>query len=103
MKKRQNDFDEDILDIVDVALKEAYINTDERLIIWPNGEKLTVDQSAEKINGENDLDDEVVKDCIMAWVEMDAQHENENKKQEEIFIEEIQNWVNDYYREKKLL
>jgi len=69
MKKRQNDFDdEDILDIVDEAFKEAYVNTDERLIIWPNGERLTVDQSAEKIKGENDLDNEVVKDCIMAWV-----------------------------------
>ena len=101
MKKRQNDFDdEDILDIVDEALKEAYINTDERLIIWPNGERLTVDQSAEKIKGENELDNEVVKDCIMGWVEMDAQPENKNKKQEEIFVEEIQNWVNDYYSEK---
>ena len=101
MKKRQNDFDdEDILDIVDEALKEAYINTDERLIIWPNGERLTVDQSAEKIKGENELDNEVVKDCIMAWVEMDAQPENKNKKQEEIFVEEIQNWVKDYYSEK---
>jgi hypothetical protein len=30
MKKRKNDFDdEDILDIVDEAFKEAYINTDE--------------------------------------------------------------------------
>ena len=96
MKKRQNEFDdEDILDIVDEALKEAYINTDERLVIWPNGERLTVDQSAEKITGENDLDNEVVKDCIMAWVEMDAQHENENKKQEEMFIEETQNLVSD--------
>jgi hypothetical protein len=102
MKKRQKDFDdEDILDIVDVALKEAYINTDKRLIIWPDGEKLTVEQSAEKINGENDLDVEVVKDCIMAWVEMDAQHEKKNKKQEELFVEELQNWVNDYYSEKK--
>ena len=101
MKKRQNDFDdEDILDIVDEAFKEAYINTDEWLIIWPNGERLTVDQSAEKIKGENDLDNEVVKDCIMAWVEMDAQPENKNKKQEEIFVEEIQNWVKDYYSEK---
>jgi len=101
MKKRKNDFDdEDILDLVDEALKEAYINTDERLIIWPNGERLTVDQSAEKIKGENELDNEVVKDCIMAWVEMDAQPENKNKKQEEIFVEEIQNWVNDYYSEK---
>jgi hypothetical protein len=61
---------------------------------------LTVDQSAEKIKGENELDNEVVKDCIMAWVEMDAQPENKNKKQEEIFVEEIQNWVNDYYSEK---
>jgi hypothetical protein len=101
MKKRQNDFDdEDILDIVDEALKEAYINTDERLIIWPNGERLTVDQSAKKIIGDNDLNNEVVKDCIMAWVEMDAQPENKNKKQEELFVEEIQNWVNDYYSEK---
>ena len=101
MKKRQNDFDdEDILDIVGEALKEAYINTDERFIIWPSGERFTVDQSAEKIKGENDLDNEVVKDCIMAWVEMDAQPENKNKKQEEIFVEEIQNWVNDYYNEK---
>jgi hypothetical protein len=24
----------------------------------------------------------------------------ENKKQEEIFVEEIQNWVNDYYSER---
>ena len=101
MKKRQNDFDdEDILDIVGEALKEAYINTDERFIIWPSGERFTVDQSAEKIKGENNLDNEVVKDCIMAWVEMDAQSENKNKKQEEIFVEEIQNWVNDYYNEK---
>jgi len=101
MKKRQNDFDdEDILYIVDEALKEAYINTDERLIIWPNGERLTLDQSAEKIKGDNDLDNEVVKDCIMAWVEMDAPPENKKKKQEEIFVEEIQNWVKDYYSEK---
>lgn len=101
MKKRQNDFDdEDILDFVDEALKEVYINTDERLIIWPNGERLTVDQSAEKIKGDNDLDNEVVKDCIMAWVEMDAPPENKNKKQEDIFVEEIQNWVNDYYSER---
>ena len=92
MKKRQDDFDnEDILDIVDEALKVAYINTDERLIIWPNGERLTLDQSAEKIKGDNDLDNEVVKDYIMAWVEMNAPLENKNEKQEEIFVEEIQN------------
>jgi len=101
MKKRQTDFDdEDILDIVDEALKEAYINTDERLIIWPNGERLTVDQSAEKMKGENEFDYEMVKDGIMAWVEMDAKPENKNKKQEEIFVEELQNWVNDYYSKK---
>ena len=104
MKKRQNDFDdEDILVIADEALKEAYINSDERLIIWPNGERLTVDQSAEKIKAENDLDIEVVKDSIMAWVEMDAQPEKNNKRQEEIFVEEIQNWVNDYYSEKNVV
>ena len=101
MKKRQTDFDvEDILEIVDEALKAASINTDERLIIWPNGERLTVDQSAKKMKGENDLDNEMVKDGIMAWVEMDAQPENKNKKQEEIFIKEIQNWVNEYYSGK---
>ena len=101
MKKRQNDFDdEDILDIVDEALEEAHINTDERLIIWPNGERLTLDLCAEKIKGEKDLDNDVVKDCIMAWVEMDAQPENKNKKQEEVFVEDIQNWVSDYYSEK---
>ena len=101
MKKRQIDFDhEDILDIVDEALKAASINTDERLIIWPNGERLTVDQSAKKMKGENDLDNEMVKDGIMAWVEMDAQPEDKNKKQEEIFIKEIQNWVNEYYSGK---
>ena len=50
MKKIQNDFDEeDILDIVDEALEKASINTDERLIIFPSGERLTVDQTAEKI------------------------------------------------------
>jgi len=102
MNERQNDFnDEDILDIVDETLEEACINTDERIIIWPNGEKLTVDQSAEKINGEKNLDNiEVVKDCIMAWVEMDAQPEATNQKQEEIFLEDIKKWVNDYYSEK---
>ena len=95
------DDEEDILDIVDDAIKEAFISTEKRLIIWPNDERLTVDQSAEKIKGENDLDKEVVKDCIMAWVEMDAQPEHKIIKQEEIFIKEIQNWVNEYYSENK--
>jgi hypothetical protein len=88
MKKRTNDSDyEDIIDIIDEALNEAYINTEERLIILPKGERLTVDQVAEKINSENNFDDDLVKDSIMAWVEMDAQFENRGKKQEEILVE----------------
>jgi hypothetical protein len=100
MKNKQFD-EEDIIDIVDEALDESFINTDERLIIWPSGERLTLDQTAEKINNENNLDNEVIKDCIMAWIEMKAQPEATNKKQEEILFEDIKNWVNDYYSDKK--
>lgn len=103
MKKKQNDFDDDeiILDIVTEALREAYIDTDERLIVWPDGKRLTVDQSAERINKKNDFDIEVMKDCIMAWVEMDAQPQNMNRKKEDILEKDLRNWVNDYYEEKQ--
>ncbi len=103
MKIKQNDFDDDeiILDIVAEALREAYIDTEERLIVWSDGKRLTVDQSADRINKKKVFDIEVIKDCIMAWVEMDAQPQNMNKKKEAIFEKDLRNWVNDYYKEKQ--
>ena len=56
---------------IQLALDGADIDLNERKIIWADGERLSINQSAEKIKSCSAVDIKILKKHIILWLEMD--------------------------------
>jgi hypothetical protein len=86
-------------DVVE-ALEAADVDTNDRRIIWKDGERLTVDETANRIKKKSNVDIEHIKRGILTWLEMEFVPANMNEKQMEIFEEKISNWIKDHDKER---
>ncbi|MDM8536932.1 hypothetical protein QUF70_09285 [Desulfobacterales bacterium HSG17] len=87
------------IDDIKLAFDGADVDLNERKIIWADGERLSIDQSAEKIKKFSDVDIEILKENIVLWLEMDFVLTDLNPTEMENFEEEIYKWINDYKSE----
>jgi len=83
-------------DDVFVALEGADIDMEERRIIWPDGDRLTIDQTAQKIHDDTGTDIDSIKSHIIGWLEMGFVPEGLDEEQMEIFEEKIDAWIDDF-------
>lgn len=84
------------VDDIQMALAGASVDINNRKIIWADGERLSIDQSAEKIKSISTVDIKSLKDHIVLWLEMDFVPEDLNHKEMEIFEKQIDQWIKDY-------
>ena len=84
------------MDDVEMALDSASVDINNRKIIWADGERLSIDQSAIKISLFSKVDIKILKYHIFLWLEMDFVPEDLNEKEMEIFEKQISLWINDY-------
>lgn len=57
-------------DLVDAILKHASVDARRRKIIWPDGKRLSIEQSAKRIEAEYpDVPRELIEDAICIWLE----------------------------------
>jgi hypothetical protein len=87
-------------DDVNEALEGADVDTDDRRIIWKDSERLTVDETVNRIKKQSNVDIEHIKRGILLWLEMEFVPANMNEKQMEIFEEKITNWIKDHDKER---
>ena len=83
-------------DDVFAALEGADIDMEERRIIWPDGDRLTIDQTAQKIHDDTGTDIDSIKSHILGWLEMGFVPEGLDEEQMEIFEEKIDAWIDDF-------
>jgi hypothetical protein len=84
------------VDDIQMALAGASVDPDNRKIIWADGEKLSIDQSAVKIKSISNVDISILKNHILLWLEMDFVPEDLNRKEMAIFEKQIDQWIKDY-------
>jgi len=84
------------VDDIQMALAGATVDINNRKIIWANGERLSIDQSAKKINSNSKVDIKILKHHIVLWLEMDFVPDDLNEKEMETFEKQIAQWINDY-------
>ena len=96
----QNEAD-DFLNLIDIVetLEGVNVDADERKMIWPDGEHLTINQSAGKIQKITGFDIERIKGTIIAWLEMEFIPEGLTRKQMKIYEKKIETWIKDYHRQ----
>jgi hypothetical protein len=82
----------------DVA--ESFIGADldinERKIIWADGKRLTIDQSAKRIQQQSEAGLNVIKHQILLWLEMEFVPKGLKEKEMEVFEAQIGRWIEEY-------
>ncbi|MDM8515933.1 hypothetical protein QUF76_07020 [Desulfobacterales bacterium HSG16] len=83
-------------DDTQMALAGASIDLNDRKIIWADGERLSIDQSAVKIKSTSEVEIKILQYQVILWLEMDFVPEGLNQKEMAIFEEQISQWIKDY-------
>lgn len=84
------------LDCVFNALDGARVDSFERRIIWPDGKRLSIDQSVERIKKNSGFDGQVILIHIIGWLQMEYTPEGLDEEQMERFENQIERWVGEY-------
>ena len=86
----------DALDYVFNTLDGARVDPVKRKINWPDGERLSIDQSVDRMSKDSGLDRQSILSHLIGWLQMDYIPEGLNEKQMELFENQIESWVEEY-------
>ena len=86
----------DAVDCVYSALDGASVDIAEKKIIWSDGQRLTIEQSAERIHREMNLCQDAIVNHVIGWLQMGYVPEGLDDEQMEMFESQINAWVEDY-------
>ena len=81
------------VDCVYNALDGASVDISEKKIIWSDGQRLTIEQSAERIHRETILCQDTIISHIIGWLQMEYVPEGLDDEQMEMFESHINAWV----------
>ena len=86
------------LDLVFAALQHAGVDARQRKIVWPDGKRLSIEQSAERIHADHPgVACDLIETHVVGWLESCAPESCSERQLEELdrFIEP---WLDDYER-----
>ena len=82
------------------ALQGAALDVKERRIVWPDGRRLTIDQTVRRIRKKTVIDFHVIETHVMCWMEMRFAPKGLSRKQMETFEIQLSQWIEDHKRER---
>ena len=86
----------DALDRVHAALENADVDARQRKIVWDDGQRLSIEQSAERIHAEHpDVPRQLIETHEVGWLETFAP-ESYSERQLEELDRLAEEWIDDY-------
>src|SRR5580658_9853506 len=93
----------EISDDLWVLLQDVQVDAKQRLLIWPDAERLTIDQSVQRIQKQHPGSPrESVEDFLLFWLEAGYDPENYSQKQLDEIDKLTERWVKDCKRQPKI-
>ena len=77
-------------------LDEIDVDIDRRMFIWPDGKKLSMIESAKRIQDQTGIALPHIKSNMIAWLEICYVPDGLDKDQMEIFENKIEEWIEDF-------
>ena len=96
LDSEEGEISKEALDVVYETLENAVVELETRKIVWPDGSKLSIFQTCQRIHLESEIDFEPIQDHVLAWLEMSYVPKGFDNKQMEIFDERVNVWLTDY-------
>ncbi len=86
------------IDQVAAALEGADLDLEKRRIVWPNGKRLTIEQTTRRIQKKFPADFRFVENHVMCWMEMRFEPKGLDRDQTEAFRVRIGQWLEAHKR-----
>jgi hypothetical protein len=84
------------IDEVAAALEGVELDVEKRRIVWPGGKRLTIEQTARRLQNRISADLRVVESHIMCWMEKRFEPEGLDVRQMEALAAQISRWIKDH-------
>jgi len=89
----------EVSDLVFATLEDASVDAKRRKIIWADGKRLSIEQSAERIHAEHpDMPRELIETSLCNWLE-NCVPESFSERQLEELDRLIEPWIRDHERQ----
>jgi len=78
-------------------LEDVHVDAKKRLLLWPDAEQLTLDQSVERLQKlYPDYPRELIEDSLLGWLEMGYAPEDIPAEQMDVLDAQTSQWVKDH-------
>lgn len=84
-----------LFDVLD-ALAQVFVDARERKIIWPDGARLSIEETARRVHAESGAPLDKVQSHVVGWLEMTYEPEGLDGEQMEEFERLIEQWIAPY-------
>ena len=89
------------LDLVFAALQHAGVDARQRKIVWPDGKRLSIEQSAERIHADHPgVACDLIETHVVGWLES-CVPESYSERQLDELDRLIEPWLDDYERRSR--
>jgi hypothetical protein len=89
----------EVLDLVSALLEKADVDAKRRKIIWEDGQRLSIAQTAERIRVDHpDLSLDLIESKVISWLQMEFAPESYSEDQLDELDRLTEKWVDDYER-----
>jgi hypothetical protein len=89
----------DALDLVSSLLQKADVDAKRHKIIWEDGQRLSITQSAERIHADHpDLPLDLIESKVISWLQMEFAPETYSQDQLDELDRLTEKWIDDYER-----
>jgi len=84
-----------LFDVLD-AMAEASVDVRDRRIVWPDGTRLSIEDTARRIHSQSGAPLDMVQSHVVGWLEMTYEPPDLDEKQMEEFERLIELWITPY-------
>lgn len=82
------------------SLENCFVDPSERVIVWDDGQRLSIAQTAHRIHLQSNLPLSQIDSHVVGWLEMHYEPEGLNEQQMEQFEVVIDAWIKDHHSQQ---
>jgi hypothetical protein len=92
----------EVMDTVFALLEDVDVDAKARQLIWPDGQRLSIDESVQRIHAEySQFPAARIEDRLISWLEMGYVPENYSEQQLDQLERLTERWIKAHYRGRR--
>ena len=102
MNSPEGELSGEVMDTVFALLEEVDVDAKARQLIWPDGQRLSIDESVQRIHADySQFPAQQIEGHLISWLEMGYTPENYSEQQFDELDRLTESWIKNHYRRRR--